>query len=146
MQADQVWLNDHNFFLTGDYDTVLRGLRRRDPVHWTEGMNGWNFWSLTRYEDCRMVCRNPERFCSARGIVLPFEPREAGPKTVDYGNGLMLISTDPPRHNRVRKVVSAAFTPRAIGLREARFVAIADELIDEVAPRGRCDLVVELAA
>jgi cytochrome P450 len=46
----------------------------------------------------------------------------------------------------VRKVVSAAFTPRAIGLREERFVAIADELIDEIAPRGHCDSVVELAA
>ncbi|HXR37145.1 MAG TPA: cytochrome P450 [Candidatus Binataceae bacterium] len=146
MKADQICLNDPDFFLAGDYHAVLRELRQRDPVHWCQGKDGWDFWSLTRYEDCRMVYRQPERFCSARGIVLPAEPRVAGPNPVDYGNGLMLISTDPPRHNRVRKVVSNAFTPRAIGLREERFVAIADELIDEVAPRGQCDLVVDLAA
>jgi cytochrome P450 len=146
MQADQVCLNDPDFFLTGDYDAVFCELRQRDPVHWSQGANAWTFWSLTRYEDCRMVYRNPERFRSARGVVMPFEPREAGHRAVDYGNGLMLISTDPPRHNRVRKLVSMAFTPRAIGMREARFAAIADELIDEVAPRGQCDLVVDLAA
>ncbi len=146
MKDVPVFLNDPDFFLNADYRAFLGDLRHHDPVHWSEGKNGWSFWSLTRYEDCRMVYRNPERFCSAPGIALPLEPREAGPTVLDYGSGLMMISTDPPRHNRVRKLVSMAFTPRAIGVREERFVTIADELIDEVAPRGRCDLVSELAA
>ena len=58
----------------------------------------------------------------------------------------MLISTDPPRHTRMRQIVNKRFTKAALAPLEAHVRAIAAEILDAVAPRGECDFVVDVAA
>ena len=52
-----------------------------------------------------------------------------------------IIELDPPLHDRIRGLVTRAFTPRRINELEPRIEAIASELIDELAPRGHADII-----
>jgi cytochrome P450 len=56
-----------------------------------------------------------------------------------------MLLQDPPNHTRLRKLVSKAFTPRAIDAWRPRIEAITQELLDRVADRGEMDLVSDLA-
>ena len=54
--------------------------------------------------------------------------------------------TDPPLHTALRKSYNASFLPRAVGRLEESARQIAREIVAEVAPRGECDLVTDVAA
>ncbi|WAS95395.1 cytochrome P450 [Nannocystis punicea] len=89
-------------------------------------------WVVSRYEDVLFVLRHPELFSSSRRAVLETlrDPRlEDSVKTMLSGS---IIGADPPDHARLRKLINAAFTPRAIAALESRIRDLARELIDEV--------------
>ena len=84
--------------------------------------------------------RHPEWFCSGEGTNitdLPPEFREF------FGS---MITMDDPRHARLRKVVSAGFTPRMMRSLEEGVELTAAGIIDRVAATGSCDFVTEVAA
>jgi cytochrome P450 len=54
-----------------------------------------------------------------------------------------MLVTEPPEHTRLRRVVSRAFTPRAVEGLRARIHDIADELLDRLEGRVECDLITE---
>ena len=100
-------------------------LRRKDPVH---RMRLLKAWALTRYEDGDRLLRDHKRFTS--------EGRNYG-----YSSYLTMLDFDPPKHTRLRGLVSKAFTPRAIEKLEPRIHAVVHELLDDVAQRDRFDLI-----
>ena len=57
-----------------------------------------------------------------------------------------MIDSDDPLHARRRRLVYKGFTPRHVSEQEDHVRRIATELIDAVAPLGRCDFVRDLAA
>jgi cytochrome P450 len=57
----------------------------------------------------------------------------------------VMFSTDPPVHTRLRRLVSRAFTPRAVDERRPLIAAISDELLDAVADRGEMDVLHDFA-
>jgi len=118
---------DPDFYL-GDPYPALRRMRREDPVHWYEPAR---CWCITKHADVEHVSRAPQLFTSTRGIQLGTGgegPRPPGlPATI--------LEMDPPQHNRHRKLVIQAFTPRAIAELEPRIRAIARESLDAV-PTG----------
>ncbi len=54
-----------------------------------------------------------------------------------------MLVTDPPEHTRLRRVVSRAFTPRALDGLRTRIHDIADELLGRLQGRAECDLITE---
>jgi cytochrome P450 len=62
------------------------------------------------------------------------------------GAGKMLITIDPPQHGRLRRLVNKGFTPRMVAQLEPSVRAITTSILDEVAPRGACDFVTDIAA
>ncbi len=84
------------------------------------------------------VERDPETFSSYEGGAF------IGP--VDEGTRLMMINQDPPRHTRLRKLVSRMFTPRHIRSIEGHVRTAAKEIVDRAAPQGEIDFVTEVAA
>ena len=56
-----------------------------------------------------------------------------------------MVFRDPPDHTRLRKLVSRAFTPRAISQWQPRIVEVVDSLIAELAPRGHMDVITDFA-
>jgi cytochrome P450 len=140
MTLEQIDLTDLDLFLHGDPYAAFAQLRREAPVYWHE-RKGRGFWAVTRYDDALRVYHDPGTYSSERGISLQFD--DAVPDQA--GSGMMMILTDPPRHNKIRQVVSRRFTPRAINAYAPEVRKICDEIIDSVIERGECDFVVDIA-
>lgn len=116
-------------------------LRDNAPVYRHQDADGKWFWALTKYEDVRGVSRQPGLFSSyARGVMVR-EPEE--PELMAQRQ--MMLSMDPPEHERYRRLVSRGFTPRQAQQMRDRIEELAREIVDEVAGRGECDLVSEVA-
>jgi cytochrome P450 len=101
---------------------------------------GPGYRAVTRYADVTEISRHPEVYCSGKGAVSIFD---LPPEMVEYFAGM--ISTDNPRHARLRRIVSAAFNPRRIKSIEESIEGVTDKVIDRVAGLGSCDFVTEVA-
>jgi cytochrome P450 len=114
-------------------------------VHWANGNLRKGFWSITKYEDALRVLRDPVTFSSeALGMSMMTRELEDFDRS-EMGCGAMIIAMDPPRHNPARKALSRNFLRSHVGQWEARCHRVVKELIDRVAPRGRCDFVTDVA-
>lgn len=111
-------------------------MRESQPVLYIEP---FDIWSVFRYDDVRTVLSDHARFSSQYGEMM------GGGSGAGNLMGQSIITTDPPRHTKLRSLVSRAFTPRAIAALEPRIAAITDQLLDQVAPYGRIDLIQDLA-
>jgi cytochrome P450 len=123
-------------------------LRAEDPVHWLDSLETY---VVTRYDDVVALLRQPNLFSSAKGMgdllsVAFGSDKGAGKPRLSAGAvGRSLIASDPPVHTDLRRLVSRAFTPRAIAELEPRIRQIAKELVGGLVDRGEGDFVAELA-
>jgi len=116
-------------------------LRAHAPVYRHPDPSGPEFWAITRYEDVRTVSRQPQLFSSYERGVMVAEPDEMALAA----QRLMMLTMDPPQHERFRRLVSRGFTPKQAQLMRDRIDQLAREIVDDVAPFGRCDLVADVA-
>jgi len=140
-------LNNPEPFERGEQHAIFKALRRQPGLHWThETEESKGYWSATRLEDVLFISRHPEIFSSERGIV-SFEPRDPmAENAAASGNGKMLITMDPPRHVKLRRLVNKGFTPRAVNAMEPEIRRITNELLDGIARKGQCDFVLDVAS
>ena len=101
---------------------------------------GPGYYALVRHADVVEASRNPEVFCSGKGATsiadLPTEFNEY------FGS---MINMDDPRHARLRRIVSRAFTPRMIQRFADDVAQIATEIVDDLLAKGPCDFVEHVA-
>jgi cytochrome P450 len=112
---------------------LYRELRARDPLHRNEARG---FWALSRHADVAAAFLDPGTFSSARGSFLDDDPARVG---------RTLGTTDPPRHERLRKLASAAFTNRRVAALAPEIERLARELLAPALARGRIDLPSQFA-
>ena len=144
MKLDEIDLASLDFFVDGDPHAAWKLLRTEAPVHWNRHKN-MGFWSISRYDDALRVYRDAAAFSSERGVMLILTDKQD--EMAEWlGFRKMMIFVDPPRHSRMRQVVNRRFTPRALAPLESQIRSIAREIIDAVAPLGRCDFVLDVAA
>ena len=135
-------LTDGALYRDGFPHKVFTALRRHEPVFWQpvpeqpEGDYDEGFWVLSRHADIQAVSRDPRRFCSFDGPQLRLEPLLAG---------AMLISMDGEDHARLRKMISAGFTPRMIRRLEQQVRTWAESLVERALSLGECDFVPQVA-
>jgi cytochrome P450 len=143
-------------FLADPYPTY-GWLREHSPVHHL----GAEYWLLSRHEDVQRVLRTPAVFSSELGYgglmspdtsLLPGADADRRRALSDSGMGVLmrslqglrvLISTDPPDHTRLRRLVSRQFTPRSIAQLEPHIQEVCDGLVDELLA-ARVDGVADL--
>ncbi|MEM7322252.1 MAG: cytochrome P450 [Actinomycetota bacterium] len=101
---------------------------------------GEGSWVLTNHTDILYVSKNPAIFSSAKGITVGDLP----PEYLEFFSSM--IAMDDPRHARLRRIVSAGFTPRMLKKLEDSVQDVAVEIVDEVAQKGDVDFVVDVAA
>jgi len=108
---------------------IYRALRDQHPVY--ADPQG-RFFALSRFEDVRNAASDAQTF-SSEGTSL--------------GVGLLphIQVMDPPRHDRLRRLVTVAFTPRRSAAMEPRVREIARGLLDQFAGKGRADLMADYA-
>jgi cytochrome P450 family 142 subfamily A polypeptide 1 len=123
---------DPTLFVRGVAHDVFRWLREHDPVH-RDDRNG--LWVVTKYDDICHVERHPELYSSAQGV----RPKGGG------ADSLSIVSMDDPEHARQRRLVSRGFTPARITALMDEIRRLARELVDQVAARGECDFVDDIA-
>jgi cytochrome P450 len=130
-------------FYLGDPHAAFRRLRSADPLHWYEA---GRFWCATRHAEVCEISRRPRAFSSAHGTQLFEIPlRLAGGAVAGLGSAASIIQMDPPEHNRHRKLVIGAFTPRTIAALEPRVRALARESVASIRPGEPFDFVEQVA-
>ncbi len=138
-------LTDPAFFAHHDPHPLWKRMRAEDPVHWATGNLSRGFWSITKYDDAVAVLRDAAAFSSeAMGMSMPTRELESFERS-EMGCGAMIIAMDPPRHNPMRKALSKTFLRSHAGQWEPRCRRVVKQLIDRVAPLGRCDFVTDVA-
>ena len=120
---------------------LYRRLRDEAPVLWDPYLHAW---VVTRYADVSNVLHHfkaartpdPDRLAAlGMGELTPIAAVMVR----------QMLFLDPPEHGRVRRLASAAFTPRRIAHLREHIRQIAEELVDELAARGRFDVMAGLA-
>jgi methyl-branched lipid omega-hydroxylase len=146
----EIQLQSLDFWVRNDdvRDGTFATLRREAPISfWPaieyEGFeSGPGYWALTKLDDVHFASRHPDIFSSAGGITIA----DQQPELAEYFGSM--IVTDDPRHQRLRSIVSRAFTPKVVARIEASVRERAHRLVTALIanhPDGQADLVTEIA-
>jgi cytochrome P450 len=125
---------------------VLKDLRTTAPLYRFEMPNGKHAWMVTRYDDVLALIKDPRIVKDIRRVL----PAESATNFVSRSDALSMfrfhmLSSDPPDHTRLRRLVSKVFTPRMIEQWRLRIQHITDELLDQVQSQGQMDLISDFA-
>lgn len=134
--ADVVFDPYSSTFFDDPYD-LYRRMRDEAPVLHNEELG---FYALSRWDDVVTAERDWATFSSAYGIEL--DSLRSG-KMYEYES---LIMMDPPKHDRMRALVSRVFTPRAISALEPMVREVIVGHLDDLDGRDEVDLVAEFSA
>ncbi|MEZ4352162.1 MAG: cytochrome P450 [Myxococcota bacterium] len=121
----------------------LHRLRTLAPILRTEQATGRPARVVTSHAAVREALRHPDVRSDERGTAA-FDVGPKGTAFVEMQKNTLLF-LPPAKHDRVRTLISRAFTPRSVELREDRISRVIDDLIDEVGTAGRMDLVHDFA-
>jgi cytochrome P450 len=109
IELDQINLADTDLYTTGDAHLAWRTLREECPVFWQAQPGGEGFWAVTRWADVRRVLAEHETFTSECGTAIAMLGASEDPSA-----GLMMHSTDPPRHRSFRQQFQKPFSQQAV--------------------------------
>jgi hypothetical protein len=127
-----VTLNPYSHEFHEDPFPVYRRLRDEAPCYRNTELG---FWALSRYDDVLGALHDHDTYCSRYGI------------TLEAGNSVpMLLTTDPPEHTKLRRLVSRAFTPRRIAEMERDIRALSEEYLSPLEDRSEWDLIGDYGA
>ncbi len=113
----------------------LRALRAEDPVHWSERHRAW---VLTRHADVQHAFRNRVLSSEHTGVGDARDP------IVRVLRNWMEFR-DPPDHDRLRRLVQRAFTPRVIEALRPRIAVLVDGMLEALRERGGGDYMEHFA-
>jgi len=137
VDGEAVVYNPYDYAIHEDpYPTYAR-LRAEAPLYRNQDKG---FWALSRHADVGAAFRDSTAYSSAEGVSL--DKAASGPhahKTMSF------LAMDPPRHTRMRALVSKGFTPRRVALMEERIREITLEHLEPAMEAGSFDMVSDLA-
>jgi cholest-4-en-3-one 26-monooxygenase len=143
-ELEHLLVTERELWPDGPPHEVFAQLRQECPVHWTDRITEYpdepGFWSITRADDVHTVSRDFKTYSSEVGGVtaitegFPLELLRA-----------MFIGMDPPKHDRLKMLFQAGFTPKRIATHEPEIREIAAGVLDRLNGRETCDLVNDVA-
>src|SRR4249919_3773336 len=135
---------EREHWVDGPPHELFKQMRGKCPVHWTSEVREFptagGFWSVTTADDVHEVSRDWKTYSSELGgitaitEVFPIELARA-----------MFIGMDPPKHDRVKALFQAGFTPKRIAAHEDEIREIVVRVLDRLEGRDSCDLVNDVA-
>jgi cytochrome P450 len=124
---------------------MYRALLADNPISWQPLRE---MWVLARYEDVDYMLTQAKTSADrsrARNRFAEMMQKQQQENFGPFNRAPTMLTSDPPEHTRLRRLVSRAFTPRAVENLRPRIQQIVDELLDEAEKNGRMDLVMDLA-
>jgi cytochrome P450 len=118
--------------------SVHARLRAQQPVARVIMPGGLPAWLVTGYAEARAALTDPRLHKLPRG----WRPE---PHSMLAAIELHMLNSDPPDHERLRKLVNKAFTARRVEQLRPRISAITTELLDDMSTRQEVDLLASLA-
>jgi cytochrome P450 len=141
---ENVLVGERELWVGGPPHELFKRLRGECPVHFTERITEFpgeaGYWSVTTAEDIHTVSRDFRSYSSELGgvtavsAVFPIELTRA-----------MFIGMDPPKHDRLKALFQAGFTPKRIADHEDEIREIVTRVLDRLEGRETCDLVTDVA-
>lgn len=127
-------------------DETFRVLRSERPVSWHPPIEGAlmppendGVWAVTSHRHIVEVSKQPEIFCSGLGIQLEEVPTDILEAASSF------LAMDAPRHGALRRLVTAAFTPKQVAKIHDRIRDQARVIVDELIEVGDCDFVAQVS-
>jgi cholest-4-en-3-one 26-monooxygenase len=137
-------LIEREHWVDGPPHELFKRMRSECPVHWTARVTEFpaakGFWSVTRADDVHAVSRDWQTYSSELGGVVAID--EVFP--IELARA-MFIGMDPPKHDRIKALFQAGFTPKRIAAHEDEIRAIVVRILDRLDGRESCDLVADVA-
>jgi len=135
---------EREHWVDGPPHELFRRMRKACPVHWTSEVTevpaAAGFWSVTTADDVHTVSRDWQTYSSELGGVVAIN--EVFP--IELARA-MFIGMDPPKHDRLKALFQAGFTPRRIAAHEEAIREIVVGVLDRLEGRETCDLVNDVA-
>jgi cholest-4-en-3-one 26-monooxygenase len=135
---------EREHWVDGPPHELFKRMRNECPVHWTSHVTEFpesaGMWSVTTADDVHAVSRDWQTYSSELGGVTAIS--EAFPIELSRA---MFIGMDPPKHDRLKALFQAGFTPKRIAAHEGAIREIVVEALDRLEGRETCDLVRDVA-
>jgi cholest-4-en-3-one 26-monooxygenase len=128
----------------------LAEMRRTAPIWWNEqphGISGFDdggFWVVTKHKDVKEVSLRSDVFSSLAKTALPRYKDGTVGEQVERGK-FVLLNMDAPHHTHLRKIVSRAFTPRAVERLRDELTQRAHNIVKAAAAQGSGDFVEQVS-
>jgi cytochrome P450 len=127
--------NPYTDDLKTDPHTPYRHLREQAPVNLTPDGR----WRLTRYADVQQLLKHSKVGMRHLNGLIPDTDQE------ESDASKFILRQDPPDHDRLRQLLSKAFTPRALATLRPQVERLTNAELDKIIPSGEMDLVEDLA-
>jgi len=144
IDLDRLQVIERELWPDGPPHALFKRLRNECPVHWSAGVSEFpesaGFWSITTADDVHTVSRDWQTYSSEKGGIVsvtanfPLELMRA-----------MFIGMDPPKHDRIKALFQAGFTPKRIAAHEEEIRKIVVDVLDRLEGRETCDRVTDVA-
>ena len=128
----------------------LAEMRRTAPIWWNEqpmGVGGFDdggFWVVTKHKDVKEVSLRSDVFSSLAKTALPRYKDGTVGEQIERGK-FVLLNMDAPHHTHLRKIISRAFTPRAVERLRDDLNERAQNIVKTAAAGGSGDFVEQVS-
>ena len=129
----------------------LAEMRKVAPIWWNEqpdGIGGFGdggYWVVTKHKDVKEVSRRSDVFSSEEKTALPRYAEGSSIDQINASRGVVLLNMDAPHHTHLRKIISRAFTPRAVERLRADLAERARDIANKAAAEGSGDFVEQVS-
>ena len=128
----------------------LAHMRKVAPIWWHErgeeyrAFGDSGYWVVTKHKDVKEVSLRSDVFSSNKQTALPRYRDDADPESLERGK-VVLLNQDAPHHTHLRKIISRAFTPRAIECLREELDQRAQSIVESAAAEGSGDFVEQVS-